>query len=171
MIKPYKKQLDNKSNPADFIRMFIIVREDIPYEHQLVQSCHAVGKYLLDGNPVTVPFNRDCHDRNCVTICTDDWDLDKAYDEKYVGEHFTWENGTMACLSVKDEAELLKWKDKLDKWGVTNSVFIEPDWIDREVPTALSCIGFRGDFATLKLVKMPVGFFSKYCGSEKLEIK
>jgi hypothetical protein len=163
-------RLSSKSNPADFIRMFVLVRTDIPYEHQTVQALHA-GMQYVEENPLTIPFNRDCHERNCHDWCFETQDLDFMYDEQYVGQLFKWtaRRGTAVCLAVDNELELIKWGNKLNAWGVKNSMFTEPDWTDREVPTALACLGFKGDFPTLPLLKMPKGFFASKCKSEPLD--
>lgn len=165
-------QLCSDSNPADFIRLFVLVRTDIPYEHQAVQAGHAVIQYCLN-NLLTVPFNRNCHNRNNII----DILSDTAYDDKYVGENFVWGDtlprgrGTVIYLAVDNELELTKWYDILINWGIEAAMFTEPDWVDREVPTALASIGFKGDFNELSLMRMPKGFFANKCKSERLEIE
>ena len=165
------------SNPADFIRLFVLVRTDIPYEHQAVQAGHAGIKYVMN-NTLTIPFNRDIHDRNqkrylCSSTLQDSTDcgLYTAYDDKYEGMEFTWSNGTLIYLGVDDEFELLKWEKKLKYWDVQYSMFCEPDWIDRDVNTAIACMGFKFDFNELPLLKMPKGFFANKCKSEQLKIE
>lgn len=164
--------LDNNSNPGDFIRLFVLVRTDIPYEHQAVQAGHAALQYVMN-QPLTVHFNRDCHGRSQTRgwKVGYDWILDTIYSDEYLGKLFTWGNGTLIYLAVKDEAELLTWQKRLTDWGIKNSMFHEPDWVEREVPTALASIGFKGDFGELSLLKMPKGFFASHCDSERLNIK
>lgn len=158
------------SNPADFIRLFVLVRTDIPYEHQSVQAGHAALQYVLE-NPLTIPFNRDCHDRSREIRWEMGSVVSTAYSDEHEGQLFTWRNGTLIYLAVKDEAELLTWQQRLEDWGIKSSMFREPDWVEREIPTALACMGFKRDFGNLPLLKMPKGFFASHCNSEKLEIK
>lgn len=164
--------LDNNSNPGDFIRLFVLVRTDIPYEHQAVQAGHAALQYVMN-QPLTVPFNRDCHGRDQERQWRIGYDriVDTMYSDEHLGQLFTWGNGTLIYLAVKDEAELLTWEKRLTDWGIKNSMFHEPDWVEREVPTALASIGFKGDFGSLPLLRMPKGFFASHCDSERLIIK
>ncbi len=164
--------LDNNSNPGDFIRLFVLVRTDIPYEHQAVQAGHAALQYVMN-QPLTVPFNRDCHHRDRTRIWRKPMssEFDTLYSDEHLTQLFTWGNGTLIYLAVKDEAELLTWQKRLTDWGIKTSMFHEPDWVEREVPTALASIGFKGDFGELSLLKMPKGFFASHCDSERLNIK
>lgn len=173
--------LCHTSDPGDFIRLFVLVRTDIPYEHQAVQAGHAALEYVLN-NPLTAKFNKDpskgIHNRHLNTVSyafvkKSMYDINLTIGEDgFIGsKEFKWNNGTLIYLAVENELELIKWQKKLTKWNIKSSMFEEPDWVDRLVPTALASLGFKGDFRELPLLRMPKGFFASKCKSEPLVIK
>lgn len=70
-----------------------------------------------------------------------------------------WENGTMVYLAVKDEAELIQWSNRFKEESRNAAMFVEPDWGYEPQNTAIAAIGFKGDFPTLRTIRMPVGYF------------
>jgi len=70
-----------------------------------------------------------------------------------------WENGIMVYLAVKDEAELIQWSNRFRDESRNAEMFVEPDWGYEPQNTAIATIGFKGDFPTLRTIRMPVGYF------------
>jgi len=66
------------------------------------------------------------------------------------GKHEVWDNGTMIYLKIKNEAQLKKWKEKLQNVGLNFSEFIEPD-LGNQL-TAISCIDKGDIFQKLSLL-------------------
>jgi len=61
-----------------------------------------------------------------------------------------WDNGTVVCLKVRDEKELLSMEKELKEKGVVYSSFREPD--TGNDMTALALIGEKNLFKDLTLV-------------------
>jgi hypothetical protein len=150
-----------KPDLAESIRMYVLLRADLPYIHQSVQAVHAVAKYLIEHDRKAV-FNLDVHGRRLRP-----WY--EAYAVELASEQYEWKNGYMIYLQVPAEIDLIHWSKQLTEWGIANSVFEEPDWgTDTPVATALACIGFPGDFGNLKLANMPKGILTSVFKSDKL---
>jgi hypothetical protein len=150
-----------KPDLAESIRMYVLLRADLPYIHQSVQAGHAVAKYLIEHDRKAV-FNINVHSRRMRP-----WY--EAYAVELASEQYEWKNGYMIYLQVPAEIDLIHWSKQLTEWGIANSVFEEPDWgTDTPVATALACIGFPGDFGNLKLANMPKGILTSVFKSDKL---
>lgn len=150
-----------KPDLAESIRMYVLLRADLPYIHQSVQAGHAVAKYLIEHDRKAV-FNVNAHDRETRSRYVE-------HIEELNGKEFEWKNGYMIYLHVPAEIDLIHWSKQLNEWGIANSVFEEPDWvIDTPISTALACIGFPGDFGKLPLANMPKGLLTSVFKADKL---
>lgn len=143
------------------IRMYVLLRGDLPYIHQSVQAGHAVAKYLIEHDRKAI-FDIDAHQRH-----TKPWYA--VHKDCLHGNELEWNNGYMIYLHVPTEIDLVHWGMQLNDWGIKHSIFMEPDW-NTEVPvaTALACIGFPGDFGRLKLANMPRGIMTSIFRADKL---
>ena len=112
------------------IKMYVLVRTDMPPIHRAVQGMHAVAAYLINKENTL-----------------DAWTMDNNWRE-------TWANGYLITLGVDNEEELAKWEKRLSVSGKKYSTFIEPDWADGPTKTALACISFGEEFTELPLLTM-----------------
>jgi hypothetical protein len=77
---------------------------------------------------------------------------------KYVMQHKSeWTNGTLIYLEVENEEQLEWYEIYLVNRRINSSTFIEPDWGDVPVKTALACVANPNEFELLKTLKMPKG--------------
>jgi len=67
------------------------------------------------------------------------------HDKKHI-----WDNGTVVCLKVKDEKELLDLESKIKTWSIPYRSFREPD--TGNDMTALALVGEINLFSDLTLV-------------------
>jgi len=121
------KQSEPKIPKPELIKMYVLVRMDLPPIHRAVQAGHAVAEYFMR-------------------------DLPKQAINKN-GELVNWYNGYIIYLGISDENELNKWKCELDSMEKKFATFLEPDWgVPQE--TALACISFGHEFEALPLLTL-----------------
>jgi len=138
-------KLINPVKPRDpIIKMYILVRTDLPPIHRAVQGGHAIAKYLLD-------FYRTNTDNEGRLF----------FAHKTLAIYQQWTNGVMIYLGVDDELELIKWETKLLSNGVNVASFIEPDW-GTPTKTALACISYGDEFSELPLLNMNFETFTSH---------
>lgn len=141
-------------NPENEIRMFVLLRDDMPYVDKLIYSNNVVADYILH-NPLKIPFYRDCHGRDSHQIVDSHGRSMDRYEDVHIGKYFKW-NKKIIFLSVSDGEILDHWAHKLVSWRVRFS----QDFSDDGQLSAISCLGFKGDFKNVKTLKMPKGLFS-----------
>jgi hypothetical protein len=112
------------------IKMYVLVRTDMPPIHRAVQGMHAVAAYLINGNNTLVA-----------------WSANQSHKS-------TWTNGYLITLGVDNEAELCRWENQLSASGKTFATFVEPDWEGGPTKTALACISYGEEFVNLPLLTM-----------------
>lgn len=112
------------------IKMYVLVRMDMPPIHRAVQAGHAVAAYLINReNPLVATVSE-------------------------YSSYQVWNNGYMIYLGVKDESELCKWENQLNAMNKKFATFVEPDWEGGPTRTALACISFGEEFSNLPLLNM-----------------
>jgi hypothetical protein len=128
VLKWLKRVFTPKRQPV--IKMYVLVRTDMPPIHRAVQGMHAVAAYLINGKFTLTATNRD-----------------KSHSS-------VWTNGYLITLGVDNEYELGQWEAKLSADGKSFATFVEPDWEGGPTKTALACISYGEEFANLPLLSM-----------------
>ena len=128
VLKWLKRVFTPKREPV--IKMYVLVRTDMPPIHRAVQGMHAVAAYLINGKFTLTATNRA-----------------KSHSS-------IWSNGYLITLGVDNESELCRWENKLSASGKSFATFVEPDWESGPTKTALACISYGEEFADLPLLSM-----------------
>lgn len=111
------------------IKMYVVVREDLPPIHRAVQASHAVAEFMLK-HPTALNRTLARYDR---------------YD--------TWNNGTIIILGALNENHLQMISNKVNQSRFV-SEFIEPDWLGGNTLTAFATISYGDELADLPLLSM-----------------
>lgn len=101
--------------------MYILVRNDLDPTYRMVQGMHAVANYM-----------KVSHYSESLRVPVPNW------------------NGTMVCLGVKNEGELMRWIAKLESRGMRTTYFREPD-LGNEYTAIVTVAEAFGVFKPLQL--------------------
>lgn len=105
--------------------MYVVIRKDIPNIDKEVQGGHVVAKYLIE-----------------------------HLDRKVNNTNIVWNNGMLVYIGIKDKKALVQLEQQLKKIHRPFSTFLETDWSDFPVKTALAFLGTRLEFPELKVLKI-----------------